>query len=194
MLLNVPSRYKGANLATGKQTNVIKHLRSSFTKDKFKSGEARKCFVYSGAPGCGKTYAIWALVNAYGEAANSGTYIPEGAPWRVSMKVISPEWFNEYLYATPDMKVEMLKELKYLSVLCIDDLGMEPANEKIQALIESIIDYRYRHEKPMIITTNLSKQNFMERYSERIIDRLREWGVFYSTDEKSLRSEKGALN
>lgn len=63
-------------------------------------------------------------------------------------------------------------------MLIIDDLGEEPKEIMVYGMIHTpiidIISERYAHQLMTIITTNLSKEQLIEKYGERIYDRLRE--------------------
>jgi DNA replication protein DnaC len=77
--------------------------------------------------------------------------------------------------------------------LVLDDLGTEFADAKGSFLvdIDELIDVFYGDRKPLVITTNSTREEFAERYGERIVDRLRECGVFWVGAIESLR-RKGA--
>lgn len=76
--------------------------------------------------------------------------------------------------------------------LVLDDLGTEYADAKgnFAALFDELLDYRYDHGLPLVVTTNLDAEAFKERYGERIADRIREVGRFVSLGNESLRSRK----
>ena len=57
--------------------------------------------------------------------------------------------------------------------LFIDDLGTEPIiNNVTLNYLFLVLAERDRFEKPVIITTNLSPENILDRYGERIYSRL----------------------
>jgi hypothetical protein len=77
-------------------------------------------------------------------------------------------------------------------IVVIDDLGTEFLDAKgwfLQA-VDALVDARYAGYLPTIITTNLTGQAFKERYSERVVDRLREGGSFFEFAGKSLRCKQ----
>ena len=63
------------------------------------------------------------------------------------------------------------------SLLILDDLGIERKTGYMQENIYTIIDNRYRIGLPMIITTNLTRQDFvtdditLKRIYDRILER-----------------------
>lgn len=76
------------------------------------------------------------------------------------------------------------------SRLVIDDLGTEFQDSKgnFMAILDEVIDVRYDHSRPTVITTNLDAEAFKARYGERIADRIRETGKFVSLDGASMRT------
>jgi len=55
-----------------------------------------------------------------------------------------------------------------VSLLILDDLGVEKGTEWAAAKLDAIVDYRYLEKLPMVITANTLE------LSERILDRMRE--------------------
>lgn len=139
--------------------------------------ERRKTFlVLGGGTGPGKTVAAgWSvdrdggvLVKAM-QLTRAGTYGDEAeAFWR---------------------------RLHGASVLALDDLGMEPRDEKgwAEANLAALLDDRYDAEAPTVITTNLTLAQFDERYLSsdggRLRDRFAEAGVFFWLRGESLRGD-----
>lgn len=63
-------------------------------------------------------------------------------------------------------------------LLCIDDMGAEPAEVISYGMIYNpivdLIDVRYNRNLPTIITTNLTSKEISDNYGIRTLDRLRE--------------------
>lgn len=70
-------------------------------------------------------------------------------------------------------------------LLILDDLGAEKQTDWARAKLDQIIDYRYINQKPLIVTSNLTKSEF----PERIADRLTEGKIIHIKGE-SYRSKK----
>jgi len=60
------------------------------------------------------------------------------------------------LNEAPKVEEEILKAVREVDLLCLDDLGTEKYSEWVEEKLFSLIDTRYRAEKSMIITTNLN--------------------------------------
>lgn len=72
----------------------------------------------------------------------------------------------------------LMNEAKTVTVLCIDDVGLEPTEvldygNAINPVIE-IMEHRYRQQLFTFITTNLTPAQIREKYGDRIADRFNE--------------------
>jgi len=84
-----------------------------------------------------------------------------------------------------------MKELETVRYLVLDDLGVE-FNDKGGSFLsrfDSLFNRRYSNELTTVITTNLTAEDFRDRYGERAVDRIRETGSFIGLDGKSLRQQ-----
>jgi len=73
--------------------------------------------------------------------------------------------------------------------LVLDDLGAEYLDDKGSFLVDldELFDTYYSNRRPLLITTNLDRRQFGQRYGARVCDRLRESGAFWETKSGSLR-------
>ena len=69
---------------------------------------------------------------------------------------------------------EPLRTGKYFDcdLLIIDDLGTEMTNQFTVSCLYNLINTRLNHGRPMIINTNLSRDELRKRYADRITSRL----------------------
>jgi DNA replication protein DnaC len=132
--------------------------------------EESSVLVLSGSRGCGKTVAAawWALRRS------------RSAP----VFLRAPTFARSSRYEG-DERDDLLRAPS----LVLDDLGEEFLDAKGSFLVDldELIDVFYGGRKPMIITTNCTKDVFLKRYGERIADRLRECGLWFSVGDASLR-------
>ncbi len=118
------------------------------------------CLVLSGPVGVGKTIAAVRLFRWLYRRRICGFFIP-----------------------SPEINYENAGGLAEARVLLIDDLGTERFPQDIEYLLE------VRHAKVLstIITTNLNLDAVRRTYGERLVDRFREWAIFYELKGTSLR-------
>lgn len=137
--------------------------------------ERRTLLVLAGGVGTGKTVAA-----AWGCAFHSGRLAKAIDLIRIGM-------FDES---------SALPVLAHCRLLAVDDLGMEPMDSKgyAYAAVYDLLDRRYDAALKTIITTNLTTDQFRERYGTgagaRLWDRIREIGVWFNISGPSLRRSR----
>ncbi len=117
-----------------------------------------------GSCGSGKTFAAAAIANAL---------IEQGIPCLVSN---FDRLFDKLTAPRPQRTMEV-EDLNKFDLLVLDDLDAEADNKYIDNMIFRIVDSRYRAGLPMIITTNLTKQDLLSPRSvakKRVCDRILE--------------------
>lgn len=127
--------------------------------------------VYTGSAGCGKTYFCAALTEWSFTNFNHRRYHREKDLLRNLRAGIS-DGHGDYLIA-----------LEYFiddDLVILDDVasGINPEKTSYRDLefrreiFLGFLDYRYNIQKPTVITSNLTRQQFLDVYSERIVSRL----------------------
>lgn len=97
------------------------------------------------------------------------------------------------LQSTFDGKDGYIESLNRYQLLVIDDLGAERTTSYMQELVYTIVDSRYRSGLPMIITTNLTREQLKHPGSvenERIYDRIMERCLPVEVAGQSRRKQK----
>ena len=152
---------------------------------KWLTGGSRKpgLFLY-GAPGNGKT----TMANAMRTLI---TLLYGGEPHYEDRKGVVSISALELAAIAKEEQNSRLRNLKETELLHIDDVGTEPASIKVwgnevSPLVE-ILYSRYDAILYTVITSNLSDEDIMPRYGNRIYDRIREMFDFLSFDNKSYR-------
>jgi DNA replication protein DnaC len=125
--------------------------------------------VLSGPPGCGKTTAAarWALTRNW-----------------------SPRFLRATSFAASSRYDQEQRDTwMRAGALVLDDLGAEYADTKGNFLVDldELVDTFYGDKRPLLITTNCSAEDFKKRYGQRVVDRLRECGSWFSANNASLR-------
>lgn len=128
--------------------------------DILKSG---KGILFTGGVGTGKTYELasamkWLL--GEGEAVRFRTFgdICRNIRDSIGKKNYSEvyrEWFSEDIFV-------------------VDDLGVENSTSFIQEFVYNLINDYYNWNKRLLITTNLTSQELVENYGQRVVSRLSE--------------------
>jgi DNA replication protein DnaC len=113
--------------------------------------------ILIGPTGTGKTWHSWEIL----ERALKAGY--EGDPVMRSQA----EWQE---IVGPPADREQLREMREADVLALDDLGSFRLNEWQRELLLPLIDARWAHGRPTIITSNLD--GLAEALGERIASRL----------------------
>lgn len=137
--------------------------------------------IMSGRVGCGKTYAAACIANAL---------IDKGVAVHMTN-------FPEILHSA-ESKADTAKRLNRYKLLIIDDLGVERTSPYALEVIQYIVDERYSADRPLIVTTNLSKKELYEqdKYEyRRIYDRITEMClpmVFSGDSRRGDRAKKKA--
>jgi len=129
----------------------------------------KKLLVIAGGVGCGKTCGA----SAYLIEMGGGLFVDVS---EIKTAVFRKDW-------------EYLREIKEVKRLVIDDLGLEHPDTTgfFQSVIDEIINIRHGKGIYTVITTNLTHKEFVARYGERVKDRLKESGIFFSSKEESFR-------
>lgn len=104
--------------------------------------------IFYGEWGTGKSFYAGCIANALLDVG-------------FSVLATSVVRLTNHLFKETD-KNAFLRELCSYDLLIIDDLGAEQDSEYKKEQIFSIIDERYKSDKPVIITTNLNPQTFSE--------------------------------
>jgi len=77
-------------------------------------------------------------------------------------------------------------------LLILDDFGAERTTDFVLEAIERIIDARYRAMKPMLVATNLTIAQILERYGDRALSRWAHDGRIVELRGRDRRPERGA--
>lgn len=78
-------------------------------------------------------------------------------------------------------------DMKTVPLLVIDDLGKEKQTVWSDQTLFEIINYRYEHRLPVVITTNLSWNSLPTRYDTAVISRLLEMCIYVNVVGKDHR-------
>jgi DNA replication protein DnaC len=94
--------------------------------------------------------------------------------------------YNRKEYQADEDAETILNYTSKCSLAILDDMGAESVTEWAWSKLDSIVDYRYIHKLPLIVTTNVAPN----RLPPRIADRLYEGPVLILEGESYRRREK----
>ena len=161
--LNLPPRFNKADLDTFDQSYQPRAfaMAQEFSKG-FTKATARGIYLF-GLPGSGKTHLVSAIAR---------TLIPQN----VVRFVTVPELLLDIKKSFNNSHIndEYLDILGKTQVLILDDLGSEKPTEWVQETLFVLLNRRYTHYLPTIITSNCSLDQLAERLGYRIASRIAE--------------------
>ena len=131
----------------------------------------------NGGYGNGKTYLAASVANAL---------LDKGYTCRFVNFADAENELSDMRYG----KRDYVNELKDCDLLIVDDLGAERDTEYMQSKVYSVINQRCNAQKPIIITTNLSREQLLKQDDERqarIVDRLFGMTIPINVSSKSMR-------
>lgn len=138
-----------------------------------------KGLILSGSYGTMKTTLAVCVLRQWIETGGTGLFIPMCSIMDnlYSMKARSiEEW----------MRFET--KLRETKLLIIDDLGGEDVSAPwVLSKVNSILTERYNRKRTVIITTNMTKDELVDTYSGRLIDRLKATNFYIAFNAKSKR-------
>ena len=175
-------RFKNVSFQTIKVDDDIKEnaeMIYRYAKKIDKYVAEGKGLILSGSYGTMKTTLAVCVLRKFIEQGGSGLFIPMCSIMDnlYSMRTRSlEEW---YRFET---------KLRETKLLVIDDLGGEDTSAPwVLPKVNSIITERYNRKKTIIITTNMTKNELVNTYSGRIIDRLKSTNFYIAFNAKSKR-------
>nr|DAG48747.1 MAG TPA: Replicative helicase [Caudoviricetes sp.] len=116
-----------------------------------------------GPYGCGKTHLAASIVHRCAEFGIAGVF------------VVVPELLARIRtsYRTGDGKAEaVIDTAKSAKLLILDDLGAEKASEWVKEQLYMLVNYRYEHMLPTVVTTNCSGAELEQELGRRTLSRL----------------------
>lgn len=139
--------------------------------------------LITGSVGTGKTYITASIANELLERDRKVVMLS----FTKYLEMIK-ETFNQ----NGKTELEILEKINEAELLIIDDLGAENESDWSREKLYSLIDYRYRTNRLMIITTNYSAWQMKEKFKksdgvDRVLDRIIESCVFVELKGKSRR-------
>lgn len=159
--MGIPWKYQEATFATWKPDNgreriVCQNFALAWPPPK-------PLLFLTGNRGAGKTtLAIAILRKVYEDRRIAGQFWLAGR----LLDRINATYDEE---ATETLQ-QVISQLEKVALLVIDDFGSEKSTEAARARLFSIIDHRYSHGKPLIVTSNTDLMTIDQRVKSRLSD------------------------
>jgi DNA replication protein DnaC len=135
--------------------------------------------IFSGKPGTGKSHLAIAIAQAVMQVGATAFYVTA----REMLLMLRASWDD----SSAPSELAVLRMLTSVSLLVIDEVGVQFNTDAEKTQFFSVIDGRYRDQMPMILLTNHGKKGVCEYLGERSFDRLREDGIWVPFDWPSYR-------
>ncbi|MCC5574533.1 ATP-binding protein [Microtetraspora sp. AC03309] len=129
--------------------------------------------ILVGSVGRTKTWSAWEVL----ERAVANGY----AGW-VDFATVA-DWQDA---TTPPVDKDRLKAMRVADMLVLDDLGSARINDWQRECMLSVIDERWQHARPTIITTNMQK--LTEPLGERLASRIKDGATLVALGGEDRRS------
>ncbi len=150
-------------------------------EDRLRTGAG---FTLAGTYGNGKSHLAAAVIHELINHGISATYQPVAE----LLKRVKATYDG-----SRETEAQILEWLHSVKCLALDDIGAQKQTKWVEEFIFTVIDHRYRHRLPTIITTNCNTidgtDGLSEALGERATDRLLERNVFVRVKATSYRRE-----
>ena len=141
-------------------------------------GAKKNSLMIFGGVGSGKTHLAAAIANVV---------IDRGIPVLFGTFSEHLEKIKEEFNKTGEKKY--LSMMKNTSMLVLDDIGKEKKTEWTQQILFDVINYRYEHLLPVIITTNFDIDSLGNYLGDAVFSRLYEMSGGVQTQGKDYRKQ-----
>lgn len=148
-----PPRFKSAILGEALPAGIDRATFERITRWRYTEGG--KGLYIHGPAGTGKTTSFWALARVL-EKESTAPFV-----------LTSLELSRQLQEAARDIRA--VPWLARARVLMIDDFGKERATPAAAALLWEVLDQRYSHGLPVIITSRFTSKELAERFGEASI-------------------------
>lgn len=134
---------------------------------------------FTGKPGLGKTYLSHCIANALIAKGVPVLYLSSAD----LVRLIEADTFDRSSHP-------MTEYLQKVDVLIIDDLGTEMINSFVVSALFELINARLGKNLSTVISTNLSLDEILQQYSERILSRIAGHYLILQLTGRDIRIQK----
>lgn len=135
--------------------------------------------IMSGKPGTGKSHLAGAILQAI-LPRHVGIYVT----LMDLIRMLRDTWRKD----SETTESQLLARLQEVPLLVIDEIGVQYGTDGERAILFDVLDRRYRAMRPVILMTNLGKEDFRAAIGDRVFDRLTEVARWVPFDWPSFRA------
>lgn len=172
---NLGIRFKRRTFGTFDKSADERAFDRCFEYSNTYNDSERNCLLIVGGYGSGKTHLAASIANRL---------MDDGVP-------VLFDTFGGHLNK---LKLEFnggrsvyLEQMKTIDMLVLDDIGKEKQTEWSQSIMFDVINYRYEHLLPIIMTTNLTNEALSEYVGGAVWSRLCEMCIGVKTQGSDYR-------
>jgi DNA replication protein DnaC len=174
--------YRAENDGQKKALEVCRAFAENFDRH-LKIGTS---LIMSGQPGTGKSHLAGAILQAI-LPRHVGVYVT----LMDLIRMLRDTWRRD----SEMTEAKLLGRLQGVPLLVIDEIGVQYGTDGERAILFDVLDRRYRAMRPVILMTNLGKDEFRAAIGDRVFDRLTEtarwlpfdWNSYRATARKEMR-------
>lgn len=181
-LRRVPPHFQAAEVTVPEVALWTKRLVAFAVRRKVPNVLVGPSLLLLGPVGTGKTYQAYGAVRLI---VQSGAY----CQWRFTTAA------DLYAQLRPRSGVDseaVFREFADVKLLVLDDLGAAKSSEWVEEINYRLVNHRYEHELPTLITSNVSPRHLTEYLGERVASRLAEMTtrvVLDGSDRRRVKKE-----
>jgi len=139
----------------------IHSLQYALSQSQQFAADPKGWLILMGTYGCGKTHLAAAIANTCIEFGMATIFlsVPDLLDWLRASYGASDTSFDR-----------RFEEIRNIDLLVLDDLGTQNSTAWAAEKLFQIVDYRYTHKLPMVVTTNLHLEDLDDRIRSRLQD------------------------
>lgn len=179
--VGVPLDFHVATFDRSKDTAALRHARSYLVDRGFELGYL---LGLTGPTGVGKSWADAAIVNAVLVAHTAAGRDLFEHDWQ-------PAWFScaALVREARSFKTEhdVMARVRRAKLLVIDEVRIPDATAL--SVLDEVLGLRHAERLATVFTSNMTADELAGALSDRLLDRLRTWGVIHDVGGPSLRKD-----
>ncbi len=153
---NLTPRGRSGYAASQDRFEAAYHAAEEFAR------EPKGWLVLVGPSGCGKTHLAAAIANEYIKRGKPAFFITAADLLDHLRSAFSPG--SEATYD------QLFDQIRNTPLLILDDLGVQSSTHWAKEKMEQLLNHRFNHELPTVITTSTPMEQLDDRLSTRLTD------------------------